>query len=257
MSQPVNCTPSELATFLQALAEGSSPTSSSDTDRFSPSNGRSTANKCSDRESKTDASLGSRSSETCGRLTEHRGGDSAIASLADSLAPMLALPETVPAWMGMSRVFGQNKRVSLARWDRDMFSWRTHQCSLLAAGYESLETLPEWGMSVGGELYRVPTPDFLNRETEFGLLPTLCASECKDRAKASVLARLNRGGRVSRMLCSAQIPDCQEHVGLNPCFAEWMQGFPIGWTALKPLETDKFQSWLHSHSESSPPPNPS
>jgi hypothetical protein len=28
---------------------------------------------------------------------------------------------------------------------------------------------------------------------------------------------------------------------------EWLMGWPIGWTGLQPLETDKFQQWLRSH----------
>jgi hypothetical protein len=28
---------------------------------------------------------------------------------------------------------------------------------------------------------------------------------------------------------------------------EWMMGWPIGWTALEPLETGRFRSWLRSH----------
>lgn len=30
---------------------------------------------------------------------------------------------------------------------------------------------------------------------------------------------------------------------LNPYWVEWLMGWPIGWTDLKPLETDKFRSW--------------
>jgi hypothetical protein len=36
---------------------------------------------------------------------------------------------------------------------------------------------------------------------------------------------------------------------LSPMWTEWLMGWPIGWTDLKPLETDKFQQWQHSHSE--------
>ena len=31
---------------------------------------------------------------------------------------------------------------------------------------------------------------------------------------------------------------------LNPDWVEWLMGWPIGWTALKPMEMVKFQSWL-------------
>lgn len=34
---------------------------------------------------------------------------------------------------------------------------------------------------------------------------------------------------------------------LNPDWEEWLMGWPIGWTDLRPLETDKFRSWLRSH----------
>jgi hypothetical protein len=36
---------------------------------------------------------------------------------------------------------------------------------------------------------------------------------------------------------------------LNPNWVEWLMGWPIGWTALKPLEMDKFQQWLEKHGE--------
>jgi hypothetical protein len=36
---------------------------------------------------------------------------------------------------------------------------------------------------------------------------------------------------------------------LNPMWVEWLMGWPLGWTDLKPLETDRFQSWQQQHSE--------
>lgn len=35
---------------------------------------------------------------------------------------------------------------------------------------------------------------------------------------------------------------------LNPNWVEWLMGWPIEWTDLKPLETDKFQQWRQQHS---------
>ena len=34
---------------------------------------------------------------------------------------------------------------------------------------------------------------------------------------------------------------------LNPEWCEWFMGWPIGWTGLQPLATDRFQSWLTAH----------
>ena len=30
-------------------------------------------------------------------------------------------------------------------------------------------------------------------------------------------------------------------------FREWMMGWPIGWTELRPLATDRFQEWRRWH----------
>ena len=42
---------------------------------------------------------------------------------------------------------------------------------------------------------------------------------------------------------------------LNPTWVEWLMGWPLGWTDLNPLETDKFQQWLRSHGKFSPANN--
>ncbi|KKM98044.1 hypothetical protein LCGC14_1162040, partial [marine sediment metagenome] len=49
----------------------------------------------------------------------------------------------------------------------------------------------------------------------------------------------------------------REEVGgsLNPPWVEWLMGWPIGWTALKPLAMAKFQQWLQQHGGCSVNPN--
>ena len=37
---------------------------------------------------------------------------------------------------------------------------------------------------------------------------------------------------------------------LNPTWVEWLMGWPLGWTALEPLEMDKFREWLEQHGSS-------
>ena len=34
---------------------------------------------------------------------------------------------------------------------------------------------------------------------------------------------------------------------LNPTWVEWLMGWHLGWTDLKPLAMDKFQAWQRSH----------
>jgi len=38
---------------------------------------------------------------------------------------------------------------------------------------------------------------------------------------------------------------------LNPTWVEWLMGWPLGWTDLKPLATDKYQQWQQQHGVSS------
>jgi hypothetical protein len=38
---------------------------------------------------------------------------------------------------------------------------------------------------------------------------------------------------------------------LNPTWVEWLMGWPLEWTDLRPLATDKFRQWQHSHGASS------
>ena len=36
---------------------------------------------------------------------------------------------------------------------------------------------------------------------------------------------------------------------LNPTWVEWLMGWPLAWTDLRPLETDRFQQWQQQHGE--------
>ena len=42
--------------------------------------------------------------------------------------------------------------------------------------------------------------------------------------------------------------ESQETGRLNPTWVEWLMGWPLEWTDLKPLETDKCQEWQQQHS---------
>ena len=37
---------------------------------------------------------------------------------------------------------------------------------------------------------------------------------------------------------------------LNPTWVEWLRGWPLGWTDLKPLEMDRWHEWLTKHGKS-------
>jgi len=68
-------------------------------------------------------------------------------------------------------------------------------------------------------------------------------------SKWDALKKLDKGGRIQRQMATLQMPETiqTERAQLNPGWVEWLMGWPIGWTDLKPLEMGKFQQWLNSH----------
>lgn len=72
---------------------------------------------------------------------------------------------------------------------------------------------------------------------KWGLLPTPAATVWKSNKGGA-------GGRVGRERPSIDTLTR----GPSPQLREWMMAWPIGWTALEPLETGKFRSWRLLHS---------
>jgi len=91
------------------------------------------------------------------------------------------------------------------------------------------------------------------------MYPTPCATDYMGAKKNGIEMR---GGRFVRTSLTtgtefgAKLTDAvalleKENPGqLNPEFSEYLMGWPIGWTDLKPLAMDKFQSWLQLHGKS-------
>jgi hypothetical protein len=50
---------------------------------------------------------------------------------------------------------------------------------------------------------------------------------------------------------SPTTPDQPASGQLNPTWVEWLMAWPLGWTDLKPLATDKFRWWQQQHGVSS------
>jgi hypothetical protein len=87
-------------------------------------------------------------------------------------------------------------------------------------------------------------------ESEATMWPTPCASEGLDcGTNWASLAAVDRGGRIARRIATNGGPETQQttHAQLNPAWVEWLMGWPIGWTDLGALETDRFLQWQRSH----------
>jgi hypothetical protein len=91
-----------------------------------------------------------------------------MSSLAASRAKTSAQPERAQDSTASEAASGLKCLGSLARFDLDTRSWKTHQFSLLG-GLESFsETWPRWGMMRGGECWELSPPAHLISEIESG-----------------------------------------------------------------------------------------
>ena len=266
--------------FSQALVEAYSEANSSGGLPSAPLSGSHThALYCAPDRMKAFSRL-SRFGMTCEPLTDDLGATVLTWCLAASPAKTSAQPEKAPESTESGAECGRTWRESFARWDRDSSSWRTPQCSLLEGLDVFSETWPQWGMMRGGGCSVQTMPVLRTSGTESGLWPTPRAGNPGSRPNGKggkVLEEevaITEGSRVrgqniwptptahnakeqdsasearlnTPTLChQARGGDKTQPKHLNPVWVEWLMGWPLGWTALKPLATDKFPQWLHSH----------
>ena len=154
-----------------------------------------------------------------------------------------ALPATAKGLTATNPDCGSKLPASLVKWDRASSCWKTAQCSLFADLDVFSDSWPAWGMMRNGECWALPTPSVLAAgrastmsEIASGLLPRFMTPNARDWKDCGS----TQGNRKS--------PNLGTQVGgrLNPTWAEWLMGWPVGWTALEPLATDSFRSWLRS-----------
>jgi len=186
--------------------------------------------------------------------------------LAASRARTSALQARETVWTESEAGSGRKWLGSLAKFDHDSRSWRTAQRSLLGDSEEFLETWPRWGSMRNGECSeRTMWAPHMNASAS-GLWPTPVADDTGSRSKKyaqggtplSLAVKIYptpttigmNGGSNSRKAV-ANRGDEPLHIGpLNPEWVEWLMGWPIGWTALEPLEMARFREWQQQHSQS-------
>ena len=77
--------------------------------------------------------------------------------------------------------------------------------------------------------------------------PTPSASDNRDRGNIGSPAILRRKEKGKQIMLSQSVST--ESGALNPDWVEWLMGWPIGWTGLKPLGMARFQRWQQQHSD--------
>ena len=176
-------------------------------------------------------------------LMETHGEERLMSSAEDSPAKISVQQGKAQGLVAGGQVYGLKCGESLAKWDRDSSSWKTHQSSLLGGWEPFLETWPRWGMMQDGESLEARKPAWLNPVKDSGFLPTLRRSGRCSAHKAYI--REDYHGNLEEYLGRLGFSGW-----ISPLFSETVMEWPIGWTDIAPLEMDKFQQWLHSHGES-------
>ena len=98
----------------------------------------------------------------------------------------------------MSVTYGPTSETPLAHYDRDSQSWKTSEDTCLWDFPKSLETLPAWGMTHGGDLFELPTPERPTSEQEFSSLPTPRATPAMGEALDITLGMYRRRGSTTK-----------------------------------------------------------
>lgn len=269
--------------FSRALEAAFSAANCSDGKPSVPSRSTNTAGVCSAPDKTTDALSHSQSGTTSGLSTEYHGAALLTLFLAGFPVRILAPQEGAQESPESAAGSGASLRESLAKYDPNTRSWKTRQFSLLGGLESFLATWPRWGMTRAGAFYPLPTPSglvglraWITSASGSGSsrLPTLHGMSKDGKSNGPSGNELGRafkrmptvvsvsqsggrcgldGGSHARSKMSDQEKKELTGGSLNPEWVEWLMGWPLGWTDLRPLETDKFQQWLRSHGEYSPP----
>lgn len=187
------------------------------------------------------------------------------ASVGDSHAKTSQSQGNKQDWMANVLDFGLKCKELLAKYDREKSLWKTHQCSLFEDLIESQEVFPKSGMTVDGQLWELMMSKHLTKEKEYGLsdienenggcrlkYPTPTAHDGKGRCTPNSLIRKNGTSRIDQLanfvvfgyFNQVRAKTIKTSYQLNPDWTEWLMGWPIGWTSLKPLSKEEFIRWF-------------
>jgi hypothetical protein len=222
-------------TYLQGQEEESSEVYCWDTDpcallKSSPIHERFCSNG-----KETESCLDSQYGTTSAPSTANPGMAKSMSFAEDSLARTSVPQEKEKGSMESEAEF--------TKFDLDTSSWKTHQQSLFGGWDQFSETWPKWGLMQDGECLALKTPEAVMQGNGSGVLPTPCTSDYKGGTnkpqKSNGKLRTHQYKHWNKILFGLMYP-IPEHM-------EAMMGWPIEWSALKPLEMDKFQQWQQQH----------
>lgn len=204
-----------------------------------------TAAKCSSDANATVCCRCSRSGTTSVRSTVENG----MASWMSSRLVSLVSPSAAPANGAAKRTngtFGPRQFVCFAKFDRASQSWKMYPSFFTTTiSAKSSVTWKQQGLMLNGELYQRPALERYTFANDFGFVPTPTANRGGWNWGGQKRAGPVRYG-LATLAHKGLLPN-HPMGSLHPAYVEQLMGWPIGWTALEPLATDKFQQWLDAH----------
>jgi hypothetical protein len=220
-------------------------------------------------------------------LTENLGKERLMLYPEGFRVRIFPLPGKEPGSPENGLAYGQKWPVLLAKYDQDSVSWKTHHYSLLGDLERFSETWPSWGMMQGGVSWELMTPERRTEESGYGYWPTPAkrdykGSNSREHCEVNGTGRKHMdqlpnavvhggtstrrtwltpktptgGGQMERKTSGGGLRKLEDQISqehgqntgqLNPPWVEWLIGWPIGWTDLKPLEMDRFRRRWLSH----------
>ena len=143
-----------------------------------------------------------------------------------SLAKTSALPETAQESPASAADCGKNSSESFAWFDRDSSSWKTSQRCLVEEWKPFLETWPRAGLMRNGKCYRQRRLVHRISARGFSYWPTVTVSDSNGGGRN--YKRPGKNGENLKDFLSLKY----RVLYVPATLAEFLMGFPIGWTAL-------------------------
>ena len=218
-----------------------------DGERLDMSKTKNTVKKSSPRESKTAVSTTPPSSA----ISEHssvKGTPEAITAwlmssagvfpVKDFPSPGSDLENTTP------EISGRKLSPSFARYDHDTRTWKTSAgCLALDISDKFSATFPKRGMMRNGACYPLPMSEPPTSVKGSGLWVPTPDAFARGATKDYNPKAKSQSGRSLQSF--AKHADGSNNLGqLNPDWVEWLMGWPIGWTSLEPLPSERWAEWL-------------
>ena len=232
--------------FSRVLVEECSAASCSGGVPFAPSNSIPTPQAYLSPDRMTEFSRRSLFGMTFAHLTESRGEELLTWFLVGFRVKTSQSREMAQDLTAIGAGCGRKCDESLAKFDRDSCSWKTHQLLLFGGGGESLQIWPRWATWDATGVWVDSPWDHAATESACGsslIRPTAQSwMAWKFKSISNLIRKNHSDGNIQE-----QSARCFRKM-ITPISNEIVMKWPEGWTDLKPLEMGKFQHWQQQHS---------